>query len=183
MKILILLCLFIQNTYAQSRKGLTWGVQPSKQAGKLVNLGCHGLPATKGVGRSPSCDPYVGDTSCAKRRPVLCINKSNPIPAPQGLAVDHYNQWSGGEVRLTHAIEGYALNSLQSANALCAEYYGKDWRMAEFHDGWGWGFWAKGKISKSERFWVHINDQPGNCWDGGEMQNLKPDDKSLLKFM
>jgi hypothetical protein len=37
--------------------------------------------------------------------------------------------------------------------------------MAEFHDGWGWGFWAKGNIESDQRFWVYINDQQANCWN------------------
>jgi len=40
--------------------------------------------------------------------------------------------------------------------------------MAEFHDGkGGWGFVAHGHINTTSRFWVRINDQPGNCWDSG----------------
>ena len=39
--------------------------------------------------------------------------------------------------------------------------------MAEFHDGnGGWTFTGKrGAINEQLRHWVHINDQPGNCWD------------------
>ena len=37
----------------------------------------------------------------------------------------------------------------------------------------GWHFWANGNISHNvfvpqgskNNFWVHIRDQPGNCWD------------------
>jgi hypothetical protein len=169
MKTIILFSLLFSTVAsAEGRKGLTWGVQPSNIAENLVNVSCHGAPATVGVGRSPSCDGYVGDTQCSERRPVLCINKSKSIPQPQGIGHDQYNQWASGEVRLTHDLEGYALNSLQAANSYCAEYFGPDWRMAEHHDGWGWGFWAVGKISNKSRFWVHIKNQPGNCWDGGE---------------
>src|SRR5205823_1278208 len=54
------------------------------------------------------------------------------------------------------------------ADAYCRSALGAGWRMAEFHDGkGGWGFVARGHISSTSRFWVRINDQPGNCWDSG----------------
>lgn len=168
MKILIIFSVLVLNSlYAQSPMGLTWGVQPSKLGNDLVSVGCHGLPGTtQGGSYTPSCNAYAGDTSCMELRPVLCINKTQPIARPSEIPTgDHYNEWSHGEVKITHPIQGNNLRSLESANAYCAEYFGRDWRMAEFHDGRGWGFWAKGKIKSDTRFWVHINDQRANCWN------------------
>jgi len=164
MKIIFLISFFFVNAYSQDRNGLTWGVALPKRSQTYINVSCHGLPAS---GLKPSCNAYTGDTSCAERRPVLCINKDKLLAQPSGIGDGKYNMWSGGEVRLTDSIEGYQLNSLESANSLCSEYFGQGWRMAEHHDGWGWGFWAKGNISSEQRFWVHIHDQPANCWDSG----------------
>jgi hypothetical protein len=167
MKFFILLSVFMSQAFAQEQNGLTWGV--NQHLNGHVNVGCHGGPAT---GLNPKCNAYQGDTSCSEIRPVLCINKSIALVQPS-LPYDQYNQWAAGEVRLTKPILGIQLNSLMAANSLCAEYFGAGWRMAEFHDGWGWGFWAKGNISSDERFWVYINDQRANCWDGEPQQRPK----------
>ncbi|MFD4658285.1 hypothetical protein ACFWP2_21955 [Kitasatospora sp. NPDC058444] len=37
-------------------------------------------------------------------------------------------------------------------------------RLAEFHDGNGWGLWAHGTLPGGTRFWTAINDQPANPW-------------------
>jgi hypothetical protein len=44
--------------------------------------------------------------------------------------------------------------------------FGPGWRVAEFHDGWGWHFQAYGTVDNPNgRFWVDINDQPdATCW-------------------
>ena len=57
------------------------------------------------------------------------------------------------------------LTSLAAANQMCTTFFGAGWRMAEFHDGWGWGMSAFGNVRSDTRFWVHINDQPANCWN------------------
>jgi hypothetical protein len=56
--------------------------------------------------------------------------------------------------------------TLATANALCVAEFGAGWRVAEFHDGWGWNFQAFGGLGKpAGRFWVNIDDQPGGvCW-------------------
>ena len=56
--------------------------------------------------------------------------------------------------------------TLAVANALCVNEFGPGWRVAEFHDGWGWHFQAFGGVGNpAQKFWVHISDQPGaRCW-------------------
>jgi hypothetical protein len=60
------------------------------------------------------------------------------------------------------------LERIGDVNALCAEIFGDAWRLASFHDGWGWNFRAFGDLPGVEigtRFWVDIRDQRnGNCW-------------------
>jgi hypothetical protein len=52
------------------------------------------------------------------------------------------------------------------------KHYGDDanWGSASpwidasaFHGGWS--LWAFGNLRDDTRFWVHINDQPANCWN------------------
>ena len=93
---------------------------------------------------------------------------------PAGYNGNQYNQWSGGKVELTKPIRGNKLTSLEAANRLCQDNFGSDWRMAAHHDGWGWGFLAKGKLKSSKRFWVYINDQNANCWDNTPKEKIEP---------
>jgi len=150
------------------KRGLTW-VLSETDGCKQTRVVCN------------DCDPYVGDTLCTESRPLLCIKQeglaqcSAPLSSTDG--------WSGGTVALTpFLVRGTELTSLAAANALCASTFGAGYRMAEHHDGGGgWGFRAQGSITPlatpasthprfnrlnhPNRFWVHINNQPGNCWN------------------
>jgi hypothetical protein len=137
----------VRPTILPGRHGLTWGVKAATQDMTFV-ADCHGEP------KSPmdqlhngSCNPYIGDTACSASLPMLCYN-----PATRSLA-------------LTKAIAGNDLRSVDSANAVCEIDFGANWRMAEHHDG-DWGIAGHGQASSEPtRFWVAINDQPGNCWN------------------
>lgn len=137
---------------AQTRNGLTWAKASHASAFSTDAVGCAG------------CNPYTGDTSCATALPLLCLN---PDGAPNpGVAVSFTNGWARGFIHLTQPVAGTALGSLANANALCAARFGPGYRMAEFHDGaGGWGWQAYGNVDPARRFWVHINDQPANCWN------------------
>jgi len=150
------------------KRGLTWVLSETDSC-KQTRVVCN------------DCDPYVGDTLCTESRPLLCIKQeglsdcSAPLSSTDG--------WSGGTVALTpFLVRGTELTSLAAANALCASTFGAGYRMAEHHDGGGgWGFRAQGSITplatpasthprfnrlnQPHRFWVHINNQPGNCWN------------------
>ena len=91
-------------------------------------------------------------------------------------------------------MKGSLLTSLAAADQQCISHFGTGWRTAEWHDGryvvgmgtaafygdtsnspWPWiaggqgsgghAFFAYGNVRTDKRFWVHINDQPGNCWN------------------
>jgi ELWxxDGT repeat protein len=150
------------------KRGLTWVLSETDSC-KQTRVVCN------------DCDPYVGDTLCTESRPLLCIKQealsdcSAPLSSTDG--------WSGGTVALTpFLVRGTELTSLAAANALCASTFGAGYRMAEHHDGGGgWGFRAKGSITplatpasthprfnrlnQPHRFWVHIKNQQGNCWN------------------
>lgn len=105
-----------------------------------------------------------------------------------------YEGWVEGHLQATEPVKGYtdARGGLAAANAKCVSSFGTGWRMAEFHDGayvngmnattacntlgctttWpagaphgGHSMWGYGHLDPTKRYWTHINDQPGNCWD------------------
>jgi len=139
------------------RNGLTWQLISTNSPTGTIRVGC-------GTG----CDAQYGDTPCTAALPLLCIKKSGagfPLPRPASVNdTSLYNRWSGGIVGTTNST--VPPTTLAGANALCVLEFGADWRVAEFHDGWGWYFQAYGGVGDpTKRFWVHINDQPGaTCW-------------------
>jgi hypothetical protein len=139
------------------RKGMTWKLVASNVSTGTIAVGC-----------AASCDAYQGDTECTTALPLLCIKKAGAgFPLPLPASVDNsnaYYRWSGGVVGTTKAAVPPA--TLAAANSLCIQEFGAGWRVAEFHDGWGWDFQAYGGVGDpSKRFWVHIKTQSGaNCW-------------------
>jgi hypothetical protein len=149
------------------KKGMTWLHTASNSQAGTITVGCSG------------CDAGHGDTLCTQQLPLLCIYKPSPLfQLPLGLPnSDRYNLWSGGVVATTQPIAGNTFGHISAgtplspaANDYCAAQFGFGWRVAEFHDGWGWNFQAYGGTVSaptvpSTRFWVHINDQKAaNCW-------------------
>lgn len=146
------------------QKGMTWRLISTNSPTGTIRVGCG----------NNECDPRHGDTPCTSALPLLCIKKTGvgfPLPPPVTVInTDKYNKWSGGIVGTTSATVPPA--TLALANALCAQQFDPEWRVAEFHDGWGWYFQAYGGLGQpSERFWVDINDQrsttstpKGTCW-------------------
>jgi hypothetical protein len=113
-----------------------------------VELSCHGEPRPTDKPNKNSCNPYQGDTSCRATLPVLCFK-------------------AGGMLAATSPAIGYLLDSENDGTARCVKEFGTGWRMAEFHDGGGWaiaGQKGPGLITDA-RYWVHINNQPANCWN------------------
>ncbi len=138
--------------------GLTWKLVATNPTAGTVDVGC-----------GPECDPYDGDTPCGTALPLLCIKKTGagfPLAKPASVDVSSiYHQWAGGVVGTTSAT--VPPSTLAEADDLCFLEFGADWRVAEFHDGWGWYFQAFGGVGNpSSRFWVDIDDQPNaTCWD------------------
>ena len=158
------------STPNDSARGLTWGVRKQdKLPPDTVDVHCHGGPKVDPrYAHEGSCNPYHGDASCSVRLPLLGFKSDGSAPPEGVVRQDFYNGWAGGQVAVTAPTSGTALTSVESADAFCRSALGTGWRMAEFHDGkGGWGFVARGHISSASRFWVRINDQPGNCWDSG----------------
>jgi hypothetical protein len=174
--------------------GMTWGVLANdKLPTSAVWMSCHGSPK-EGISQphADSCNPYKGDASCRLALPILCIQKdgstpessfpastetsAEPLKGERSRGAISLNDivtdgWGAGNVASTEPVAGFVIGSLDAANARCEKELGPGWRMAEFHDGiggrGGWGFVAKRGVRLDTRWrhWVHINDQPGNCWN------------------
>lgn len=151
--------------------GLSFGLMPAAAAADapsdVAHIGCHGEPKLFGRPHQGSCNPYVGDTACNIVLPVLCVRPAG-VPAPPGLAVDFYAGWVGGSLGASEPVMGALLDSPQAGTRWCERKLGPGWRMAEFHDGQGgWGLQGQRGpgLSSDTRYWVHVNDQPGNCWN------------------
>jgi hypothetical protein len=145
---------------SQSQNGMTWTHSMSNSQSGTITVGCNG------------CDPYQGDTPCTQQMPLLCVYKPTPaFPLPVSVNnSDQYNLWAGGVIATSQPVAGSAFANTAAANAYCIGQFGANWRVAEFHDGWGWNFQAYGGTVSapavpSTRFWVYINDQSAaNCW-------------------
>ncbi|MBS1961340.1 MAG: hypothetical protein JST04_03915 [Bdellovibrionales bacterium] len=140
-------------------RGLTWNnLTPATLATGYVHVSCHG---------KHECNAYQGDTACTSVQPMLCIRKDSSIasPALPPELQTRYSTWASAEVRLLPNVVGTSLTSREAADAKCAAGFGAGWRMAEHHDGWGWGFVARGSLAGDDHFWVAIDDQPANCWN------------------
>ena len=114
-----------------------------------------------------TCDPYVGDISCATPLPVACFR-------PRGAAMPrplerHYvgNMWSGGDLAFTEPVPGERFRTIGEVNAHCAGRFGRDWRAAELHDGMhNMGIAGFGDARRlSSRAWVDIAGETyATCW-------------------
>ena len=142
-------------------KGMTWSKKGRDATTGVITVGCkHG---------GYNCNPSNGDQLCTIKHPILCTRDLN-ADKPQSVAQPNkYNKWSGAIVHTSRlvapATEG--IGTLTQANKICFTEFGKGWKVAEFHDGWGWNFTAYGNTGKKKkRFWVNINNKPnGNCWN------------------
>jgi hypothetical protein len=158
-------------TVADSRRigrGLSFALaDPATVPVRVAHLACHGEPAPIDRPHRGSCNPYQGDTSCRTVLPIACY-RSSGAAAPANLEQDFYKGWTHGQLAATQPIMGAVLKSESDASALCEAELGAGWRMAEFHDGGGgWGLQGERQtgLRTGTRYWVHINDQRGNCWN------------------
>lgn len=147
----------------EERLAMTWTLR--KEAGSNLVL----------VGRDDFTDAYDGDTPVTESLPLLAFRPGG-LSRPEVLFGEAYgSDWSGGTVMLTSPVEGTEVTSLERANEIIREELGEGWRMADFHLGGGWRFWARGHVPADQRFWVHISDQDANPWesDGPAFQSFE----------
>ena len=150
--------------------GLTWMWKRERNDPDITYVSCQG------------CNPYGAsqhynrDRSnfCTEVHPILCI-KVDGSPAPGNLSIDEAKRWTQGHLVLTEPVQGCALTSLAVANNFCKTQFTEEYRMAEHHDAVispGWAIWGHGHLrddidagSDDLEYWLHINNQPGNCWN------------------
>ena len=142
-----------------------------------------------------SCNPYAGDTPCYLSRPILCFaygNYKRPCYSidcrSHAEPKEFYCGWSEGALLLSDPVIGNTLTSRAAADKICSTQFGIGFRMASHGDGrwvvgmsatnycystWptttyggGWSYSGYGVRGVTwTRFWVAIDDQPGNCWN------------------
>jgi hypothetical protein len=140
-------------------------------------------------------NPYTGDTKCKVKLPILCTNvDGSPRPNYDVVpGQEFYQGWVQGHFTTTLPVKGTTITSEANGDSRCATAFGAGWRMAEFHDSvyvsgmdalnyghtigsnsdWpagpyasgAWTQFGYGNVRSDMRFWVAINDQPGNCWN------------------
>ena len=106
------------------------------------------------------------------------------------MPAEFYCGWTGGYIKITKPYRGCEIQNKEHADRICQSHFGDWWGMASHGDGYyiqgmdehnytyskwdcniaksgGWGFYAFGDVNtaKNERFWTHIADQHGNCWN------------------
>lgn len=145
---------WFQTPTPPARRGMTWTKVDHNFAFGTDRFNCSG------------CNAYQGETLCSEAHQVLC-HRPDGSPNP-GLPVNGNDGWVGGNIGLSPAIRGDQLLSLANANAVCSNFFGPGWAMAEFHHplgGWGWSSHGNVQAPNGSRFWTYINDQAANCWN------------------
>lgn len=134
------------------QQAMTWVVRAQREEGGETYVL---------VGTDDSSNAYRGDMPITSALPILAFR---PIDAPAPAFIGRH--WSAGEVALSPPVAGADFHSLDDADAWLRQHLGDGWRMASFHDGGGWKFWARGSldVDPERRFWVYIRDQPANPW-------------------
>ncbi len=145
---------------AAPEKGLTFALNPIPSDN---NIGTAFASCSGNTTSRKKCNPYQGDTVCSVELPVLCFKDINE-PVPTMMRKQQY--WSGGIIATTPEVAGSKFETIDMANRFCAAQFGKEWRIASFHDGGGWAIAAYGNVSNhKKRAWIDIKDQPkGTCW-------------------
>lgn len=143
------------------------GGSGSVNQANLTQLSCHGEPRPVEQQQRDTCNPYQGDTFCRVVLSVLCFQGRGLLQAPK-VQAGQYQGGSGDGFGATQPVLGAILASKAVVAARREKELGTGWRMAEFHDASGWGMPGQRGIglAPNTRFWVHINDQRGNCWGG-----------------
>ena len=144
-----------------SKTGMTFAVKRS-----LPRNNAYHQSAITTVGCTDSsgfeCDAYKGDTDCSVSLPVLCFA---PLPGQDDPSNSVLHQWAKGRINTIGPVPGNSFNTLNDVNLACSRLGNPNWRAAQFHENSaGWNWTAFGTAPKNQRFWVHIKNQPANCW-------------------
>jgi hypothetical protein len=120
-------CALALPALASGGKGLTYGLYSHDPALGIDHVGYDGTG-----------NPYVGDTLCKLKRPILCVivdGSARPnYDVPTGQGQEFYQGWVEGHYATTLPVKGTTLTSEAAGDAKCAASFGPGWRMAEWHD-------------------------------------------------
>jgi hypothetical protein len=150
-----------------SARGLSFALaDEATLPARVASLTCQGDPLPTDRPSQGSCNPHDGDTSCRSELPIACYRSSGAAP-PKNVDPAFYKGWTHGQLGATAPVLGAVLKSEPDASARCEAELGEGWRMAEFHDGGGAGLQGERRpgLHAGTRYWVHVNDQRGNCWN------------------
>ena len=147
-------------------KGMTMKVIHHETCGYLDYIRC----------LDTGCNWSIGDTPCYLPLPILCFQKHN-LPDPGYSEISGCCRWLGGDLRLTEPIQGCALTSKAVADKMCADRFGCNWEMADYHTVDYDGMVGHGNVNatpwvvsyfswvKYGRFWVAHTHDNANCWN------------------
>lgn len=171
--------------YCEKKKGLTWQWREHFCENGLDYVHCTNCNPYQGDTSCMKELPILCIYKAKVPRPSYEIKCSS-----HAMPGEFYCGWTGGYINVSKPYRGCHIQSKEHADKLCKLQFGDCWEMASHHDGhfilgmnenqyslcswnWdlaqsgGWGFHAYGNLADAtkDRFWVHIRDQPGNCWN------------------
>ena len=143
------------------------GGSGSANQANLTHLSCHGEPRQVEQRHRDTFNPYPGDTSCREVLPVLCLQGKGQPLAPK-VQAGQYQGGSGGVLGATELVMGAILISEAAVSARCEKALGMPgaWLNSMLRGVGACRASAVWSLAPNTRFWVHINDQLGNCWGG-----------------
>ncbi len=176
------------------RNGMTWGKRKRDAVFGIDFVACHApmdgvsqaCNPTAGDQPCSAVLPLLCSKSESLARPAYEVDYSM---SSLSMNRAYYGGWQGGRTALAARVEGRTLRSKAVADSICVANLGTGWVVSGFHDGlyfddmdsltyhdggWdatqassgGWGFYSyTANLPMNARFWVYIDDQPGNCWD------------------
>ncbi len=145
--------------WQKRRRGTTFAVRSADAAAEQVWLSCLGKPGSR-VGQ---CDAQRGDTDCATRQPLLCV-QADPQRRSSNQDPTFVAHWLAARVAASQPVSGESLATRDDADRQCASEFGDGWRVARWTDH-GDGFVASGRVSAERRLWIDSTDVPAaNCW-------------------
>ena len=144
-------------------RGMSWTSSDIfREATGLNTMGCGFDLALE------ACDARVGDLACSEALPLACFADGDRRPPEVALPAARARvdaNFTGGEIRLTEPVVGETLETLEDANALCADRFGEGWRVLDHHVAGGKLALSHSDIPHGARAWVDIRTAPNaTCW-------------------
>ncbi|MFZ5551207.1 MAG: flagellar hook-length control protein [Pseudomonadota bacterium] len=182
-------------TFAGERLGMTWAKAAHNHVLGIDAISCHGggtscMPTTGDTSCSTAL-PVLCIKLDGSARPNYRVQRtagSMPDEFYRGWAGGHIATTApvaGTALTSAAVADGFCATSFGSGWRMAEFHDGRfmpgmdrdshygtaqhwhstsPWSNAGSESG-GWAFWAYGNVRDDTRLWVHINDQPANCWN------------------